>query len=68
MDEPLDLCLRIIELRQYARIKDAVDRADSDARMPKGPMSDLVFEIEHELLKERQERIKARAAARERGE
>lgn len=67
MSEPWELCWRIIELRQYARVKEAVDRADSDARMPKGPMSDLVFEIEAELLKERRERIAARAAAREQG-
>lgn len=63
--QPLELSFRIIELRAYARTKAAVDAADSDKQMPKGPMADLVFAVEHEMLKERQARMQAREARRE---
>ena len=47
--QPLWLTLRIIELRQYARTKTAVDAAKTDGQMPAGPMADLVFEVQHSL-------------------
>lgn len=51
--EPLELCLRIIEYRQYARTRQAVRDAKTDAQMPDGPMARLVFEFEHEMLGKR---------------
>lgn len=68
LEEPLLLCLRIIELRQYARTKAAVDAATTDAQMPSGPMAELVFAVEHELLEARRARMAAREREREGGE
>lgn len=48
--EPLHLCFRIIEYRQYARTKQAVAQAKTEAQMPDGPLARLVFEFEHEML------------------
>lgn len=55
--QPLQLTLRIIELRQFARVKQAVAQAKTDDQVPKGPLADLCFEFEHELLKARKIRI-----------
>ena len=66
MREPLALSLRIMELRAYARVKQAVDAASTDAQMPSGPMAEMVFQIEHELLRERAERMQAREDERKR--
>lgn len=52
--------LRILEYRQYARTKAAVDDAKSDDQMPRGEMAELVFAVEHELIQERNARIRAR--------
>lgn len=66
MSQPLELCLRIIELRQYARTKEAVERAKSDEQMPDGPMAALAFEFQHRLIKERQAKKAEAVAAYER--
>lgn len=62
--EPLALCLRIVEMRAYARVREAARNASQDEQIPKGPLADLVFEIEHELIRTRNARIQARENAR----
>ena len=51
--QPLVPTLRIIELRQYARVKQACETAKTDGQVPRGLMAELVFEIQHELLQAR---------------
>ena len=43
------MALDILELRAYARAKDALDRAQSDKEIPNGPVIDRVFEIQAEI-------------------
>lgn len=57
MREPLWLCLEIVELRQFARTVQAVEKARTDQEMPDGPLVRLIFEFEHELVKERRIQI-----------
>ena len=55
-DEPLDVCLRIIEERAYARAKQLIAQAKTMDDLPDDPMIDLVQEIEFEIAKEVKER------------
>ncbi len=48
----------MIEYRQYARTKQACESAQTDGQMPSGPMADLVFQMEVEILKLKGPRIK----------
>jgi hypothetical protein len=50
------LVFDILELRAYANTKQACDDADaSDGKIkpPKGPLSDMVYQIEYDLLQAR---------------
>ncbi len=49
-----DLLLTILEMRSYARAKDAVDRAKSAKDLRMTPAVKLVFEVEMEALKSEQ--------------
>lgn len=40
-----------MELRAYARAKEAIDSAKDDKDIPDHPMVDRVFEIQHEIKK-----------------
>ena len=53
MDDPAGLALDIIELRAYARAKDALDNAKSKNDIPGSPMVDTVMEIQAELARRR---------------
>ena len=43
MQQPYDFTMDIIFLRNYARTKDALDRASGDDDTPTGHMADLVW-------------------------
>lgn len=64
MAQPLALCLRIIEYRQYARVKQAVDDAKKEDDMPDSPFVDLIISIEKDLLDERAVRLAAERVER----
>lgn len=52
---PAGFLLQLIEARAYARVKDAVDAADTPEarkRLPKDGLFALVVDIEHELVEE----------------
>ena len=53
MEQPLYLALEIIELRAYARAKQALDNAQSLDQAPTGPMADLVWDVMAELHRRR---------------
>lgn len=55
MDDPSGLALEVMEQRAYARTKEQVDRASKDEDMPRGPMVDVVFEVQAELLRRHRE-------------
>lgn len=54
MNDPAQMAIDIMELRAYARTKEAIDNAHSDKDIPASPMVDQVFSIQAELLKRRQ--------------
>lgn len=56
VDEPLGLCLAIIEQRAYARAKDIVERTEHLDDLPDDPMVKLVQEIQWDLAREARER------------
>ncbi len=56
LDRNPELVIDIMQMRAYAATRDAWHRATSEADAPKGPMADLVTDIEVELLRERQAR------------
>lgn len=41
--QPIPTCLRILELRSYARAKQQIQDAEDDSQMPSGPMAEAVF-------------------------
>lgn len=47
----------ILMLREYARTKQQLADATDNANAPKGPMADLVLDIEYELMQERKARF-----------
>lgn len=53
MDDPAGLALDVMELRAYARAKEALDSAKKAGDEPTGPMADMVWEVMSELLKRR---------------
>ena len=55
MEDPAQMAFDIMELRAYARAKEALDNAKNSKDVPKGVLVDRVWEIEHELLKRRKE-------------
>ncbi len=64
VNEPLELCERIILLRQYARVKQQMDQADHGGKAPTGPLADLVLEIEQEQMQAERARKAKRAERR----
>lgn len=54
--QPLGLTLRIIELRAYARAKQALAEAQSETDVPQTPAVEWVWEVEQELLRRRRMR------------
>lgn len=51
MDDPSRMALDIIELRAYARAKDALDNAKRPEDVPSNSSVDKVFEIQAELMR-----------------
>ena len=49
MDEPRGMALDIMELRAYARAKDALDNAEKKEDVADDPMVAKVWEVLHEL-------------------
>lgn len=47
--EPLELLIKIRQIRQYVRVFQAADQATSDQAAPSGPLADLYYAIEDEL-------------------
>jgi hypothetical protein len=43
----------VFEVREFARVKHAIDHAKSEADVPRGPMADLVAELMFDALQER---------------
>jgi hypothetical protein len=50
-DDPGGMAIEILELRAYARAKEALDNAKSKNDVPSSPMVDKVMEIQSELVK-----------------
>lgn len=55
LDRDPELVFDVIEMRGYAATRQAVKRATNDKDHPKGPMADLVLDIECELFEERKQ-------------
>lgn len=51
VEQPLGLVLDILELRAYARAKDQLDRAKSEADVPRTAAVERVFEVQAERWK-----------------
>ena len=49
VDEPLELLIKIRQIRQYVRVFQAADQAASDQAAPTGDLADLYYQIEDEL-------------------
>lgn len=60
VDQPYALALEVLELRAYARAKEALDRAKSEADVPTSPAVEWVWKVQNELFKRKR-------AAREKG-
>lgn len=52
MHEPLDLCVKIIQLRSYAAAKQIVENSKTLNDLPDDPMIDLVQEIQFDVANE----------------
>ena len=52
INEPLLLCLRIIEQRAYARAKDIVDHTEKASDLPNNAMVEMVQDIEFDIAQE----------------
>ncbi len=50
-DDPSGMAIEILELRAYARAKEALDNAKSKNDVAGSPMVDLVMEVQEELVK-----------------
>lgn len=55
LDDPNNMALDIIELRAYARTKQQIDDARKQEDMPSGPLADLVWQVQHEIVRRRRE-------------
>lgn len=55
LDDPQQLALDVMELRAYARTKDALDNAKRPEDEPSGPMVEVVWDVMNELLRRRRE-------------
>lgn len=55
LDDPEHLALEIIELRAYARTKEQLDAAKRAEDAPRGPVADLVMDIQAEIFRRRKE-------------
>lgn len=53
IEEPLILILEILELRGYARAKEMLENCESEKDIKPSPSIDLVWMVQHELLKEK---------------
>jgi len=51
LDDPRGLALDIMELRAYARAKDALDNAKKEEDIPKTAMVEVVWQVQHEIMK-----------------
>lgn len=49
IEEPLELLIKIRQLRQYVRVFQAAEQAQSDQAAPTGALADLYYEIEDDL-------------------
>lgn len=59
VDEPLGLCLTIMDDRAYVRAKEQVDRADAEGKageLPDDPMIALVVDIQFDIAREAKRR------------
>lgn len=52
---PLGLALDIIWLRAYAEAKQRIDAATSEDDVPRTPLTDMVFQIQAELIREKRD-------------
>lgn len=57
IDRDPQLVFAILETRAYEQVRSQVLNAQKEEDVPKGPMTDLVVDIEFELLQERNERL-----------
>lgn len=57
MQQPLDLAVRVIDEKVFAKAWELVKRTENEDQLPDSPMIDLVFEIQAD-------RLRARKAAR----
>lgn len=53
LDEPAALTLEIMELRAYARAKAELEAAQKEEDVPRTPMVERVWEVQHALLQRR---------------
>lgn len=53
MEEPLDIMLKIMGARAYARAKRLFDEAQSKTDLPDDPMVDMVWAIQREIIAEK---------------
>ena len=53
---PLYLVTDIMELRAYARAKHLIDTAQKEEDVPVNPMTELVLEIQNDILQERKKK------------
>ena len=60
VDEPLEVCLLIMESRAYAKAKQIVEQTEKAEDLPDDPMVDLVQEIQFALAREAIEARRAR--------
>ena len=58
LDEPRGMALDILELRAYARAKEAMDNAKRKEDIPDSPMVGQVWEVQHELMRRRRDERK----------
>lgn len=56
LDREPELVSEVLLLRSYARTKQQLDDAQTEAEAPKGPMADIVADIEFELYQARKAR------------
>lgn len=58
-DQPLGLVMSILELREYARAKRALESATDEKEIPVTPMVEMVWAVEGELWRQRKARLEA---------
>ncbi len=50
------LVMRIIEYRAYARVFDRCEKAEDESQVPNGPLADLYYRFQKEVMEERVQR------------